>query len=211
MVHYIGTADLDRVVDRMMERGSGVTRQDALASLSLYHSTVETMVLEGYRVITPLATFGASIKGRFDHTEDTFTGARHKVEASVSPGTGLRRAIQEKAQLEQQEANSPQPRPEAFFDPISGERNGQINPGRVGQVSGRRLKFDAADPNQGIFFVAADGSATRAEVVVMNTPRKVIFEVPAGLTPGDYTLEVRATMGTALVRSGRLVDTLTVA
>jgi hypothetical protein len=210
MVQYVGTADMNRVVERMMQRGSGVTPQDAQAALSLYHSTVETMVLEGYRVVTPLATFGAKIKGRFEHSEDSFNSARHKVEASVSAGTDIRRAVQEKAQLEQQEANKPQPRPEAFFDPISGERNGQVNPGRVGQVSGHRLKFDPADTSQGVFFIAADGNATRAAVVVMNTPRKIIFEVPAGLAAGSYILEVRAPIGTSSIRHGRLVNTLTV-
>lgn len=210
MVHYLGTADMDRVMERMMQRGSGVTRQDALAALSLYHSTVEMMVLEGYRVVTPLATFGARIKGRFDHPEDSFSSIRHKIEAAVSAGADIRRAVQEKAQLAQQEANKPQPRPEAFFDPISGERNSRVNPGRVGQVTGHRLKFDETDPAQGVFFIAADGSASRAEVLVMNTPRKLIFEAPAELAAGEYILEIRSTMGNGTVRSGRLVDVLTV-
>lgn len=198
-------------MDRMMQRGSGLSRQDAQAALSLFFNTIETMVLEGYRVVTPLAVFGAKIKGRFDHPEDTFNSTRHKVEAAVSAGADIRRSVQDKAQMVQQEANSPHPKPEAFFDPVSGERNSQVNAGRVGQVTGRRLKFDPADPTQGIFFIAADGSAVRAEVMVMNTPRKLIFEVPAGLAAGDYVLEVRAAVNSGTVRSGRLVDVLTVA
>lgn len=210
MVHSRGSADMDQVMERMMQRGSGVTRQDALAALSLYHSTVEMMVLEGYRVVTPLAVFGTRIKGRFEHSEDSFNSARHKVEPSVSAGAEFRRAVQEQAQVAQQEANTPQPRPESFFDPVSSERNGRISSGRVAQVSGRRLKFDETDPAQGVFFIAADGSTNRADVVVMNMPRKIIFEVPGEMSAGDYVLEVRSAMGNGKVRSGRLVETLTV-
>jgi hypothetical protein len=211
MVHYLGSADMERIIERMMQRGTGITREDAEAAISLYHSTIINEVLEGYQVVTPLATFGARIKGRFEHIEDNFSSSRHKIEAAVSSGNELRRAVRERAQVEQQEANTPLPKPEGFFDPVSGERNGQVQPGRVGQVSGRRLKFDPADPTQGIFFIATDGSATQATVLVMNTPRKLIFETPAGLAPGQYVLEVRAMVnGSGAVRRGRLVELLTV-
>jgi hypothetical protein len=210
MVHYLDTADMDKVLERMMQRGSGVTRQDATAAIDLYHSTIELMVLEGYRVITPVAIFGAKIKGRFETNEDTFNSSRHKIEPAVSAGVDLRRAVHEKAKMEQQEAKKPRPTPEGFVDPASGERNSRVQAGRPGQVTGRRLKFDPADPTQGVFFITDDGSATRVEVMVMNTPRKLIFEVPTSLAPGEYVLEVRAVVGTGTVRSGRLVEVLTV-
>jgi hypothetical protein len=76
--------------------------------------------------------------------------------------------------------------------------------GGMGQITGYRLRFDPSDPTQGIFFV--NGSATRVTVAGKNDPSELIFLIPASLTPGDYSLEVRSTMGRAfcfsLVGSG---------
>ncbi|NJN98781.1 MAG: DUF4469 domain-containing protein [Anaerolineales bacterium] len=81
----------------------------------------------------------------------------------------------------------------------------------MAEINGYRLKFDEADPTQGIFFIAADGSASRASLMVKNSRRQLIFEAPAGLTAGDYTVEVRSSLGNGHVRVGHLPATLTVA
>jgi hypothetical protein len=63
---------------------------------------------------------------------------------------------------------------------------------------------------QGIFFVAADGTATRVASVAWNGVTKHIFLVPA-LTAGEYALQVRASFNSnGDVRVGELVDRLMV-
>lgn len=78
----------------------------------------------------------------------------------------------------------------------------------MGQLTGYRLKFDASDPNLGIFFI--NGSTTRVSIVGKNGPSELMFLVPASLTPGDYSLEIRSSMGNGTVRTGVLAETLTV-
>lgn len=97
-----------------------------------------------------------------------------------------------------------------MLDVSSDMHNGTLTPGGMGQIVGHRLKFDASDENQGIFFVAADGTATRVTVVGRNMPADLMFMVPDGLTAGEYTLEVRAAFASNDVRSGALAVTLTV-
>ena len=75
---------------------------------------------------------------------------------------------------------------------------------------GHRLKFDASDTNQGIFFIASDGTATRVTVVGRNMPADLMFMVPDGLAAGEYTLEVRAAFATNDIRVGGLAVSLTV-
>jgi len=100
----------------------------------------------------------------------------------------------------------------AYVDVATGERSSTLTPGGLGRLIGRRLKFDAADPAQGVFFLSlADGSATQVELVGENLPSKQIFGVPA-LPAGDYELEVRSTLNSGEeLRKGRLKATLTVA
>jgi hypothetical protein len=126
---------------------------------------------------------------------------------SFTPGPRLRRSMQQ-AQVQKQEGGEHLPRPLDYTDLNSGELNSQVTPGGMAQLTGYRLKFDPSDPNQGIFFV--NGSPTRVSIVGKNGPSELMFLVPPDLTPGDYNLEVRSTMGNGTVRTGVLAETLTV-
>jgi hypothetical protein len=78
----------------------------------------------------------------------------------------------------------------------------------MAQLTGYRLKFDSSDPNQGIFFI--NGNLTQVSIVGKNSPAELMFLVPASLTTGDYSLEIRSSMGNGTVRTGVLAETLTV-
>jgi hypothetical protein len=85
-----------------------------------------------------------------------------------------------------------------------------VTPGGAGRLEGRRLKFDPADPRQGVFFVTPDGRETRVELVVRNMPGEIIFVVPA-LEPGPYALQVRVLFpDVEEIRTGLLQEKLTV-
>lgn len=211
IVHFKGTINTDKIFDRMMERDPGITREVAQAAIQLYHNTIYAYVLEGYKVVTPFGIVGVSVKGNFDRQTDSFDSSRHSVEAILSTGADLRRIVHDKAQVQQQEANSSLPNPVEYRDLPSGQFDSVITPGRVAEVNGYRLKFDEADAAQGIFYIAADGSESRASLIVKNSPRQLIFEAPAGLTSGDYTVEVRSSLGNSHIRIGRIPAALTVA
>ena len=83
-----------------------------------------------------------------------------------------------------------------------------LTPGGMGRISGGRLQFDAAKPEQGVFFLAADGAETQAQVVDLNLGATVSFLVPA-LPAGEYELEVRTATETGTMRRGRLKFVLT--
>ena len=211
MVQPTGTAEMEAIIERMIQQGSTVVKADILSVLEDYHSAIENMVLEGMNVNTPSANFGASVKGVFDGQADSFDPSRHQLKGIVSPGKRFRKAIKERGQATKQEAVKPMPNLLEYTDLNSGERNSVLTPGGMGQVVGHRLKFDGSDADQGIYFVAEGGGATKVDVVGRNKPGEVMFIVPAGLASGDYTLEVRATIhGGEDVRTGALGATLTV-
>ena len=210
LVQSNGTAKLEDVIDRMIEQGSTVVKADILSVLEDYHTAIENMVLEGMSVLTPGANYGASIKGVFNGQADTFDPSRHQVRPTVNPGNRFRKAVEERARPSKQEAVRPKPSLLEFTDLNSDVRNSTLTPGGMGQVVGHRLKFDAEDATQGIFFVAADDSETEVTVVGRNMPAELMFLIPDGLTAGDYTLEVRAGFGEDDVRSGALDVPLTV-
>ncbi len=211
VVQPSGTATQDDVINHIIQQGSTVTRPDIVSVLESQYVAIEYLVLEGKHVNTPLANFAVSIKGVFNGYGDTFDPARHQLKAAVSAGKRYRRAVPGKGRATKGEARLPVPNLEAYTDLNTKARNSTLTPGGMGQVTGYRLKFDPADANQGIFFVASDDSATKVKVMGSNMPRELMFLIPASLAVGDYTLEVRATVpGSPQVRTGTLSATLTV-
>jgi hypothetical protein len=194
----------------MLLQHSTITHADILAVLKNYQMAIESLLLEGYNIVTPTANYRVSVKGSFNGQSDGFNPARNAIEATLSPGLQLRRTVQERASAQKQEANERRPKLLDYLDLNSSELNSRVTPGGMGQIVGYRLKFDPTQSAQGLFFIAADGSATQVSVVGKNTAAELMFLVPAGLTPGDYSLELRTTMGNHVIRTGTLAATLTV-
>jgi hypothetical protein len=213
MVQSNGSVEMESVIDRMIERGSTITRADILAVQEEYQAAIASLLLEGFNVITPGVNYRVGLKGVFTSQTDGFDPSRHSLEASVSPGSQLRRAIRERAQVQKQEATKPRPNPLTYLDANTNESNTVLTPGGMGCLSGHRLKFDPDDINQGIFLTHLNNGNTpvRVEVVGKNSPSELMFMVPAGLPAGDYSLTVQAVFGQDGARAGMLEAVLTVA
>ncbi len=212
MVQPTGTAELENVIQRMIERGSTVTKADILSVLEDYYSAIESMALEGVNVNTPLANYGVSIKGIFNGADDSYDPSRHQVAGTVSPGKRYRKTIRERAQTSKREARKPAPNLVVYVDINSGERDSLLTLGGMGQIIGHRLKFDSTDPLQGIFLIGADGVEAKIATVGKNMPSELMFLIPSILPTGEYTLEVRAAISSGEdVRTGRLDAVLTIA
>jgi hypothetical protein len=190
--------------------GSTVTRADILSVLEDRDSAVRTMLLDGDRVKTSLVSLCVVIKGIFDGPKAPFDASKHQFNVTATPLRALVTWIQGQAAAEQVTTILPEPQPLRFTDVLSGEMDSVITPGSVGNLTGRRLKFDAGDPEQGVFFVAADNTAYKVETMVKNLPAESIFIIPT-LAAGNYTLEVRAILpGNTQLRAGQLRHVLTV-
>ena len=105
--------------------------------------------------------------------------------------------------------------PAEVVDIVSGKVNESLTKGGVAQLTGSRLKFDAKDDAQGIFFVPETGSPVRAAVIAENKPAWVMAIIPADLLAGTYFIELRTKIsggGKALkgVKTGRCAKPLTV-
>ncbi len=210
IVQSSGSATQADLIDHIIQQGSTVTRTDIKSVVEGITAAIIYMVLDGKNVNTPLANFGAGIKGVFDGKDDSFDSNRHQLRATVSAGKRYRKEIPNRGKTNKGEARVRLPNPEVYNDLNTGERDSVLTSGGMGQLTGHRLKFDPADDNQGIFFVAEDNSATRVTITGRNKPADLLFTVPV-LPPGDYRVEVRTIMsGGAQMRTGVLMATLTV-
>ena len=204
------SAEMKDVIDRMVTRGSTVTRADILSVMEDFQGALESMIQDGFNVVTPFANFRVSIRGVFNGTTDSFDSSRHSILTLVNAGKRLKAFCLQNLSPMKSETPINSPSLLEFFDHNSGERNAVMTRGGIGRITGHRLKFDPEDANQGIFLIAEDGTETRITVVGMNKPSQLMFSIPGSLPPGTYTLEVRV-LFTTKIRTGTLPEPLSVA
>ena len=116
----------------------------------------------------------------------------------------------------QEEGVSTDPYITEVKDVVSGKTNDILTKGGVVQLVGSRLKFDAKDTAQGIFFVPETGEAVRAAVIAENKPARLMAIIPADLAAGTYYIEVRTKIlegnkSGKTLKTGRFNKALTVA
>ena len=206
---------LDEIIDLMMEKGTTLTRADVAATLQVYGEVVSAIIKDGSAVNTPLMNTALSISGVFDGANDSFDKKRHTVNLNLTAGTLLRDAVT-KVKCEKTEAASTDPYITEVADIVSGKVNEVLTKGGVVQLLGSRLKFDAKDAAQGIFFVPETGNPVRAAVIAENKPARLMAIIPADLAAGTYYIEVRTKIlegnkSGKTLKTGRFNKALTVA
>lgn len=97
-VEYLDTVYEEDVIDEMIFHSSSMTKADMLAVLENYHASIRRLMLKGYRVLTPIAQYGVSIKGNFVNQGDGFDTSRE-----------LRQAIMNQVPVEKEMAAAQQP------------------------------------------------------------------------------------------------------
>jgi hypothetical protein len=201
---------LEDIIAKMMQRGTTVTEADTRAVLNLFFNVVSDEVADGNFVNLPLANIRVGISGVFTSITDSFDPSRHSIRATLSPGLLLSEKMQ-KVRLEKTLQPLPSPVILEFLNINTNTTNSVLTPGGIGQIVGEELKFNPDNPQEGIFFVAADGTETKVQIIASRTEGKLVFSIPT-LPAGNYTLEVRrAYTKENIIRKGVLSDTLTVA
>ena len=181
---------LDEIIDLMMDKGTTITRADVAATLQVYGEVCASLIKDGSALNTPLFNTALTIAGVFNGANDSLDKKRHTVNLNMTAGTLLRDAVT-KVKCEKTEAAGTDPYITEVTDIVSGKTNEVLTKGGIVQITGSRLKFDAKDASQGIFFVPETGNPVRASVIAENKPARLMAIIPADLAAGTYYIEVR--------------------
>ncbi|WP_421919906.1 DNA-binding domain-containing protein [Marinifilum sp.] len=203
------TVTVESIVEQMIGKGSTVTKAEALSVIEEFEYTVVEAVKNGNSVHTKLFKITPSVAGVFTDQSDGFDPSRHAIRLNLNAGSRLTKAISE-IELRKVEISSPQPVLQQFVDLKNNVVNESFTPGQIASIRGSLLKFNSEDPKQGIFFIANDGTETRAENVVKNKPSELLFFVPESLTSGSFKIEVRVILhDSKKLRTGQFAYDLT--
>ena len=188
------------------DRGSSLTLADINGVMLLLADVCTDAVASGaFVVLDRLVELRPAVKGMFDGPDDTFDRSRHTIGANAVPTVAFKNAVAERGAVEKRESATLHPFIATVVDIATGRRDAVLTSNNIAEISGYRLKFDAARRDEGIFFVTADGSgSTRVPFVQHNKPRKLVFLTPPGLAAAPYHLEVRArSKHSTALRTGR--------
>jgi hypothetical protein len=140
--------------------------------------------------------------GVFEGAADSYTPTRHKTSININPGIDLRKVVPN-IKTEKVQVADPIPYIIEVKDIVSGTVNESLTPGGVVQLRGSRLRFVVENPTNGIFLVSESGNEIKLTVIAENKPARLMALLPADLTIGSYTLEVRTTYSQGNAKEGK--------
>jgi hypothetical protein len=203
--------DLQSIISQMLQRGTTLDEVDILASLHLFFEVVVQEVTDGNHVNLPIVNIKPSITGEFDSATDRFEIVRHQLKTTTSPGILLKRNIKNST-VEKVSKSTRIPILLVFTDMQSQTINDCITPNGIAQIEGNHLKFNPANPSEGLFFVNGNNEIFQATIFATRHPSKLIFSIPGAMPTGTYTLILKKAFGktATTLRKGALPFSLKV-
>lgn len=189
-VQNVETVEFQEVMKMLTRRGLTTTDTEAESVINELIHTINEIVSSGKSVNTPFANYRLSIKGVFNHPDDLFESSKHKVKINCNAGKSIK-IDYDTLKLEKIRAESAHPDIDKFIDYTTQKEDELITPGGSAEIKGELLKIDSEDTEQGIFFIAGDGTEKKVEIFMRNKPSGIIFNIPEGLLAGNYILEIR--------------------
>jgi hypothetical protein len=198
------------IFDYITRSGSSITMGELKAIYEEIIAAIDYFLKQGYGVNTEFVNIRPVITGVFEGDDDKFDPSRHHIKFKVALGKRYNHTADSvKAEKVIQPENIPMP--QTFEDLGSGTVNETATPGRAATLKGQKLKFRQTNPLEGIFFVDSAKVEHRVEKILSITGKQVVFQIPEGLTPDEYSLEVRVqAYGSKEVKTGKLPESLTV-
>lgn len=192
LVTRLRSYTLEEIAERMLKRGTMLTKADILAVLEVYHSEIADIISEGDGVNTPIFNIAPAIGGVFEGVNDSFDPSRHKIRLNLNAGATLREA-QKKIRSEKVPAIDPVPQITQVVDMKSRTVNDLLTPGGNLRVSGYKLKIAGTLEDVGCYFVDANtGNRTKVDTVdiITNNPSELLIVIPS-LPQGSYHFEIQ--------------------
>ena len=199
--------DFDRFVDGMVGRTT-LTRTDIIAAMQLFSEELGRQLAEGKSVKTPVGSFYLCASGSMATPDEAFTpsdkSTNHELRIHFRPESGFEADVRDAVRVVRVDVpDQGAPRVRSAFSSDSSGPN-VTRAGDIINVHGFSLKFDPANPQEGLFFIDSSGAETRSSLYGLVLPKSIVAGVPAGLVGGGYAIAVRSLSPGKLLREGRL-------
>ena len=187
VVQSQGTADLDRLVDEIKEINSGLEQEIVRMVLALCNRAIVKLILSGYRLNTGLFILELVCKGV------TYDKAWHPGVNSLQIRLRLTKELREA--LNNTTINIVGEGTSAMS--VTGAESAlgvgyRVKAGRAFTLYGKNIKVVGNALSVGITLTNSENVVTKieADLIVQNSPKKLIFIIPEGMADGEYELKI---------------------
>ena len=187
------TMGVDQIIDRMISRGSTVTKAEALGTIEEFKQAVCDIVKDGNNVNTELFAVYPSVAGVFESENASFKHGKHGINLNLRAGKRLVDATRD-LNVEKVEVDGAKPSLQSLADLKSDTVNEAMTVGQIVSLKGGMLKINTENPEAGVFLLDSEGIETKVSKIKKNKPSELLFFVPDDLTPGTYQVEVRTNL-----------------
>ncbi|WP_455640589.1 DUF4469 domain-containing protein [Parabacteroides sp.] len=191
-----------------IKRTGSETKKATILSIGMQiNEIILEALLNGDSVITDLCQFIPRITGPFENEDASFDPTINKLTFDVILTKPVREALA-KVKPVKLGAKADVARISLVTDTFTGLFDGSITASEDIMITGSNIKVAGNDAEVGVFFVAADGTATKVtRRLTQNDPSKLIVRVPA-LADGSYTLRIVTSYnsGTQLLKNLRTLE-----
>jgi hypothetical protein len=228
-----GIIDYDELITIMSAARTTVSKPDLVAVVTLLTETISNLVADGNFVKTPLGDFYLTAVGTANSEGEPFAPNRasngHGFRLRFRPNRSAEKAIISSVTVKRDdEAGKRLPLLSRLIplrsngldktdemDTVGRDEALTVEQGCICRLKGRTLGFDPADERCGVFFLPARGpkvgdTGIRCEFYISIKPSLVILQLPPGIEPGDYKLELRSITKAGTLRIGSLQQTIRV-
>jgi len=187
------TIDVDELVDVMASGRTTLSKPDITGCLQLFTEELIKLVADGKHVKTPIGSFYLAASGRLEAKNQAFTpgvGALdHALTLHFRTDKDAEGKIKSQARWERVETFDTTAAAIDGYSVVARSPGENARSGDTLRITGRRLKFDPADAECGVF-VESVGGSWRAAVYADIAPSKVIATLPADVPAGTYDFMV---------------------
>jgi hypothetical protein len=187
--HVRTTYSKEQLIELMLQRGTLMTKTDALAVLNNIEETILYVILNGGAVHLPLFNTGFSISGVFDGATDSFDPHRHRLHVTINKGT-LLRAAESEIKVTKVVSMAPRPQILEVKDSTTGKVDEVLTSGGAVKIDGVNIKVAGENATCGLYYTNIDtGVEIRAETLILNKPAMVLALTPT-LPTGNYQIRL---------------------
>ena len=190
-----GTLSVADIIERLRKREIATKNVDGAAFVQTFLDECAAATAEGYNIVNSFFRSSIGIQGVI-YTDDlghNIPADRLKVSVNLTQGDGAKEAIEATKIYAFEQAGATGPVIQTVSDPTEGIA-GHLNPGSMVLIQGMRLSVKGEDPSVGVLFTSVDNPETTVFVapnkLSPNTPSKLQFVLPAGVTEGKWYVTV---------------------
>jgi hypothetical protein len=198
-----------------MAKDTALEVRDMRSTLESFEMALKFFLSMGFRIETPLGSFGLKAKGRVETEEEAFrpdlASSGHELALTYRPHAELKSYFGKNAMIEHVAYEGPVGAKMKKISNLNDPDSPSFIPGQIVEIRGLRLGCDLLHENrdEGVFWIAPDGAEHKAELLIRNTELVIQTQVPF-LTAGEYHLEIRNRNRKTTLFTNRWEDTLTI-